>query len=135
MRLLLPAALMATLMVGTAAAPREAVISDRGNATYALSGTVFEEPGLSPLAGVLIEVESSPRVRAVTDSSGTYRIDSVPPGTHFVTARAPGYLPERRRVELFCRPPVTRGTQEVVAGRCAEADQSLSFFMRLAFVH
>lgn len=131
-RLLLSSSLLLAAL-GVRCAPPNV---DRSQADlFSLHGTVLSEPEMRPLPGTLIEVESSPRRRVTTDSAGQYRIDSISPGTHTVTARALGYLPERRRVELLCQPAVISGTRTAAPGRCSEANQSLSFYMRRVFAH
>jgi hypothetical protein len=135
MRSFLMASLLISAMGGPCTGSTPAPGSSGAQAGFSLRGSVLEEPHLSPLSGVLIELESDPRMRAVTDSLGTYHMDSIPSGTHWITARVQGYLPERRRVQLLCQPAVVRGAREVVPGRCTATEQSLSFLMRAAFVH
>ena len=66
--------------------------------TARVAGRVRKADG-SPLAGAQVQVFGSGRT-ATTDASGAFTLDALPPGTSTLEARAVGYTPERRPVDL-----------------------------------
>jgi Carboxypeptidase regulatory-like domain len=90
-----------------------AVIPRVAAAQATLAGEVKDTTG-ALLPGVTVEAASpalTEKVRAaVTDGSGRYRIESLPPGSYTVTFSLTGFAPERRADLIVsgsdpCRPP------------------------------
>lgn len=121
-----------------------------------LAGTVFAtgSPQVG-IAGALVEVPSA-GVRTVADSSGRFRLRTVPPGAHRITVSAVGFAPDTSfvvfedRVTLFrdfvLRPSVTtldevrvEGEEEPaipakLAGFAARRRQGIGSFMDRAAI-
>lgn len=56
-----------------------------------ITGTIADESGLA-LPGVTVTLTGpEPAVTFLTESTGEYRLTSVPPGTHTITAELPGF--------------------------------------------
>ncbi len=64
-------------------------------------GTVRDGAG-APLAGAEVLLD---RRLTSTGPEGAFRIDSVEPGTHFLTVRLPGYVPIRAQIEVDAKRP------------------------------
>jgi hypothetical protein len=71
--------------------PAEESVAQRGST---IAGRVTEASAGTPLAGALVTVEGT-ALRALTDTRGAYRLESVPAGPRVVLVRFLGYAPAR----------------------------------------
>jgi hypothetical protein len=83
-----PTAMLAVLLIAAPAAAQQVP----GGAAV-VRGRVLDEAG-APVAGVTVQVEGT-TVLAVTDETGTYRLEGVPPGAQVLRARRLGYAVAR----------------------------------------
>lgn len=63
----------------------------------AIAGTVTDT-AIEPVAGATVAIPSL-SVSTQTSEDGGFRLDEIPPGSHQVTVRAPGFLPAQETVE------------------------------------
>src|SRR5689334_4453244 len=82
--------------------------------SFELHGTVRDEASGHPMPGVLIIPDSVAAHRAVTDSSGKYRLIGLPHGSYFISARKFGYYVERREITVACGVVVVDNQGKVV---------------------
>ena len=75
-------------------------------ATGAISGTVTNFNGGSPIAGATVFI--SGQLKAKTDAVGSYTIFDVPVGTHTVKAKAKGFVSASEDVTVSKGGPATR---------------------------
>lgn len=89
-------ACLALTCVGVASA---AVVDELAAQPAVLMGRVLDQNGERPLAGATVEV---PRLdkRVLTDSTGAFRMDSVPPGRQQVAVRLIGFDPVNAEVRF-----------------------------------
>jgi len=98
------------LFVGEAALARGDAAGDsvpaRRTGTGSVSGVVVPAEGGRALEGALIRIEGGPETRA--DERGAWTLAGVPSGTRILEARAPGYHPVRRAVDIVEGAPPVR---------------------------
>src|SRR5258708_20556113 len=80
-----------------------------------LSGRVSDAATHGPVGGRPVTIEG-PRLAALTDSGGSFRIDAVPPGPQVLLARRIGYAPTRIP---FTAPASGTATLDVAVARRA----------------
>ena len=80
------------LLLASAVAPARAQQEARGRVV--VSGRVIESETSRPVAGAAVTIEGT-MLRALTDSSGRYRLVGAPPGPQVVAARRIGFAPAR----------------------------------------
>lgn len=103
------------LLLSAAALPQEPPVARHVDATApsvrrtaavgSVRGRVMSERTRQPIESAVVQVVGLPHIVAVTDSTGTYLLDEIPPGLRMVRARGVDHLPLEVEVTV-----VPRGT-------------------------
>ncbi len=119
------------LLACVACARRTWIATHAQPAYLAVSGVItFEETG-APLAGVRVRIYLDPVRETRSDSTGRYRIDSLPWQVHTVVADGIGLMREQRVIEPSCTVDIVDDSDRVVQpGRCSPPEERLLFSMR-----
>src|SRR5215470_3687493 len=66
------------------------------NATYTLSGTVSNVVSGEPIRRAVVEIYAAGPHRELTDGSGNFEFDNLPPGQAAISVTRPGFLQQLR---------------------------------------
>ena len=125
--LLLPLGVLCLLGV---AAEKPALARRPSNPPLAVSGVVTDEYTHKPLVGAIVWINDGTQ-RAITGSTGRYRLDSLQYRHYTISARFIGYITERREVHAMCTVAVSDYQGHVVTpSRCTAPVETLNFYMR-----